>query len=150
MANRWDTDHLTVEERFHHYTQVGDGCWAWNGTRNAAGYGVISSGKGVKTLAHRYSYEHHIGPINGLHVLHKCDNPSCVNPQHLFLGTDADNHTDKAKKLRAGKKLTPQQVKDIKKVLKTDHPKLEVIAAQYGVCRKSIQRIKHENYWRFA
>ena len=84
----------------------GDGCWEWQASRMPKGYGRLGI-SGVMVLAHRVSYELNIGPIQaGLFVLHKCDNPSCVRPDHLFLGTQADNvHDAKAK----GRKFGPQR-----------------------------------------
>lgn len=70
-----------------------DGCWEWKGFTNPKGYGIIA-GSG-QVLAHRVSYRELVGPIpDGLCVLHRCDNPPCYNPAHLFLGTRADNNRD--------------------------------------------------------
>jgi hypothetical protein len=75
------------------------GCWDWVKSKNCKGYGMFRSH--VSNKAHRFSYHHFVGVIpNGLHVLHKCDNPSCVNPEHLFLGTHQDNMADKVDKGR--------------------------------------------------
>jgi hypothetical protein len=74
-------------------------CWEWKGSINR-GYGVISHNKKI-LKAHRVSYElHYSEPLNDLHCLHKCDNPSCVNPLHLFAGTNYDNMRDKVIKGR--------------------------------------------------
>ena len=147
--NKWDTQRMTVEERFTHYTKQSDGCWEWLGPKNHNGYGVLSVGKGKKMLAHRWSYDFFNKLFNQMHVCHSCDNPLCVNPKHLFAGTDADNHDDKAKKLRAGKALNPSDVFEIKNLFKLPIT-LEEIAKRYGCSRKSIQRIKNGQYWKYA
>ena len=84
---------------------VGDDCWEWAGYRNAAGYGTVRvGGRGGKPwLAHRLAFTVFVGPIrDGMHVLHKCDNPACVRPSHLFLGTNDDNIADRIRKGRPG------------------------------------------------
>jgi len=75
-------------------------CWLWIGAQDSAGYGNCWY-KGKCYKSHRVAWELIKGPIpNGMHVLHKCDNPSCCNPFHLFLGTDADNMADRNRKGR--------------------------------------------------
>lgn len=77
-----------------------DECWEYEGCTNRAGYGRITIGSGP-VLTHRFSYELFVGPIpDGIHVLHHRDNPPCVNPSHLWLGTHADNMADMAAKGR--------------------------------------------------
>jgi hypothetical protein len=93
----------------------GDGCWEWVSNRSKAGHGskrARQRGEGygyfmfnweTKMLAHRYSWELHHGPIpKGMLVCHRCDNPPCVRPDHLFLGTYKDNAHDMVAKGRAG------------------------------------------------
>lgn len=74
--------------------KVSGECWEWQGYRIDKGYGRLRH-EGGKKLAHRVSYEAFVGAIpDGMCVLHKCDNPPCVNPDHLFLGTNLDNVKD--------------------------------------------------------
>ena len=79
-------------------------CWDWIGCRIHSGYGYLRPNR-KKTLAHRYFFELYYGPFDKtLNVLHRCDNPSCVNPEHLWLGTHSDNMQDKYKKERHNQK----------------------------------------------
>jgi hypothetical protein len=75
-------------------------CWLWVGGKNNLGYGFIRDGKKMRT-AHRASYEEHLGPIpKGMCVCHSCDNPLCINPSHLWLGTRKQNTQDMMSKGR--------------------------------------------------
>jgi hypothetical protein len=104
----WQT--IPLEKRFQKYVgpKTDAGCVLWIGTTNADGYGVIGSGtsKGRMILAHRASYEIHVGLIPpGIFILHSCDNPPCVNPAHLSLGNQADNIADMLSKGRQRKRV---------------------------------------------
>lgn len=97
-----------VREKFWSRVKKTKGCWIWTGA-TIRGYGQIRYGKGNGKLylAHRLSWQLHYGkaPPSGLGVLHHCDNPPCVNPEHLWLGTQADNAADMVSK---GRHLTPR------------------------------------------
>jgi hypothetical protein len=101
---------MSIEERFWSKVEMipFHDCWEWVGCKVPAGYGQLRLGgkKEPNLFAHRVSYVIHNGEIGkGLFVLHKCDNPSCVNPRHLFLGTHQDNMNDMKAKGRQGKKF---------------------------------------------
>ena len=89
-------------------------CWVWTAGRLSTGYGAIRW-NGRQCLAHRVAFELANGPIpKGVHVCHTCDNPSCVNPPHLFLGNDRDNLRDMTAKGRSCGKFTDGDVREIR------------------------------------
>lgn len=131
------------------------GCWEWQAARDPNGYGRISV-KYKMRLPHRVSFELHRGPIPpGVFVLHRCDNPSCLNPDHLFLGDQAANMADKASKGRAVfplkrgvdngyAKLTEA---DVFAIRASDGLSQRKLAKQFGVSQLHISRIRRGIVW---
>jgi len=95
---------MTTEQRFWAKVKKTSRCWIWTASKRAKGYGAFAYhrvGVMIQDRAHRYSWTIHNGRIpKGLCVLHRCDTPSCVNPDHLFLGTKKDNNADMCRKGR--------------------------------------------------
>lgn len=126
------------------------GCWIYKGATDRRGYGrpcrMLFGGGRKRYYAHRRSYEIHKGPIpEGMLVLHKCDNPPCCNPEHLFLGTDADNVWDKMRKGRHACKLTEDQVREIKRLLPTTPQK--DLAKRFKISATMISSIYKGTRW---
>lgn len=92
---------MSLDERFWAKVRRDASCWEWTARRTPSGYGTIKVGTATR-LAHRVSWELHFGAIpDGMCILHRCDNPPCVNPAHLFLGMQLDNVRDREAKGRA-------------------------------------------------
>lgn len=97
--------------------KTNSGCWEYNHCFTSDGYGIVKVGgrKGKQYLAHRLLYEHFHGPIEkGLFICHKCDNPPCINPDHLFSGTNRENQIDSKNKGRASYRAYSKEL--VKKV----------------------------------
>ena len=138
--------------RFWKYVRKEKSCWLWIGRLDCKGYGRFSLTRTKTVLAHRFSYTLHVGPIpNGLCVLHHCDNPPCVNPEHLWTGTQGDNVADRDQKGRTatpGAKLTVIQVKEIREQFRRGLPLHNGLAKQYGVAQATICAIKLGQTWK--
>lgn len=124
-------------------------CWLWTGDRTEFGYGVVTSGRGARrkrTQAHRYVYKLLVGPIpSGKIIMHTCDNPPCVNPAHLRVGTIADNQADMQAKKRSPRGLKHWNGRlsdsDVQAIRASKEPQ-SVLAKRYGVDQSHISRIR--------
>ena len=131
-------------------------CWEWGGYTNPSGYGQTRIGgrNGKAILAHRLSWLVYIGEIpDGMHILHKCDNPPCCNPSHLFAGTNTDNIIDRVKKNRSNRwiKHAPREKHPSTKILKNDldemlrlrESKVKVveIAKMFNICKEHCSKL---------
>lgn len=142
------------------HPRLGTPCWVWSGWVDPDGYGVLRRGGkqngayGVIS-AHRAAWLVFVGEIPKATpwVLHKCDNPPCCNPDHLFLGTAADNNCDCAQKGRTVKgerhhkaKLSAAQVQEILKQCAEGRPQKD-IALEFGVAKSTITYVKQGRTW---
>lgn len=148
---------IPLEARFWwKVDQSGDGCWEWQAYRNASGYGVVGVEGNKTKLAHRVAWELTQGPIpDGLRVLHQCDNPACVRPDHLFIGTQGDNVADAVAKGRARgavgernskAKLTEDDVRFIRRLHGIGIPR-KAIAKVFGVNVSIVNAIGRRELW---
>lgn len=135
-------------------------CWIWKLARNNHGYGTLTV-NGRRWYAHRLAFELGNGKSipYGLHICHRCDNPACINPEHLFLGTRSDNMRDCVNKGRnvparisfkgetnPSSKLSKEDVADIRCLLR-DGLTQQVIADRFGVSQSSVSHIKLGRSW---
>jgi hypothetical protein len=143
----------------------GDACWTWKGAPGGFGYGGFWLG--TRTIgAHRASWLFSRGALPRLLVLHKCDNPACVRPDHLFIGTQGDNVRDCAAKgriargLRNGRHTKPERgprgekhgcalmTEYLVRELRQQPGTLDQLAARFGISRSTVHAIKTRRLWR--
>lgn len=152
----------TIEEQFWGRVSKTDGCWLWTGRLGRTGYGRFKPSPEGLVLVHRFSWQMHNGPVpDDLRVLHRCDVRNCVRPDHLFLGTQADNVHDMHAKGRARKHRGPSRYKGEKNHLAklTDADVLEIrrraaegavlgeMARRYGVSAPTIREVVLRLRW---
>lgn len=146
---------LSIEDRFWQKVDKKDdnGCWNWVGAINGNGYGCFGINKKL-IGSHRFSYQIHFGEIpDGMLICHHCDNPLCINPKHLFLGTSKDNSQDAVMKGRTNHsenhpkaKLSNNDVILIRKMYTQGVPRIE-LSALFGVMRPEIYKLLNGQIW---
>jgi len=144
-------------EKFMSKVQQTSNCWLWISGKTGLGYGQFCH-DGIIEYSHRFSYRAFVGEIpEGFEVLHKCDNPSCVNPNHLKAGTHKDNMHDMLNKNRnvvlAGEdnpvsKLTWATVREIRKLYSTGKYSHRKLGSMFGVSNRNISSITRNDTWR--
>lgn len=143
-----------IERFWAKVDKTGD-CWLWTASTDGMGYGLFGTGPSRSERAHRVSYRLAFGEIApDLCVLHRCDNPSCVRPEHLFLGTRADNMRDRQQKGRQAHgerhsraKLTETAVREIRE-LRARGEQLRAIAEKFSIAPETVSAIAHRRTWR--
>jgi len=141
-----------IKEVLSNYRVAENECWEWSGTLDIDGYGVACF-KGERQKAHRLSFSHHVEPIKqGLIICHKCDNPSCINPNHLYQGTSQDNTNDMIARKRQNPPIGERSgnaVLEIEQVraIKHDPRRHNKIAMDYGIAASTVSSIKTGRNW---
>lgn len=141
--------------RLGRYVRPGRGCWRWTAMTLPDGYGMIwFRTKMIGAHRARWILEHGAIPI-GMVVCHRCDNPPCTNPKHLFLGTRADNNRDRMRKGRSAlgeksgrAKLTEEQVREIRRTYTPYKVTCKMLAKKFGVTWEHIHRVVMGQSWR--
>lgn len=146
---------LTLMERWESNVEKSSGCWLWTGYRDPNGYGRIRVND-IPELAHRLAWKLLRGDITSeQHVLHRCDNPPCVRPEHLFLGDQIINTADKMAKKRhrfgvsrgeahGCARLTTDQVREIRASVGASR----IIGEQFGISGRQVREIRARTAWR--
>ena len=153
-----------ITARFWRYVEKTDTCWLWTGYRNNKGYGLITIGStaaGTRrmVLAHRLAYELQVGPIpEGALICHHCDVRACVYPEHLYAGSEHENHLDMYG--RSQRTTTVRGAKHGRSVLDQERAHeiilryrfranggLAALAQEFGVCTDTIRRVLHGRHW---
>lgn len=161
-----------ILKRFWAKVRKTDRCWLWTASTRNKGYGAFGytlNGETVQDRAHRFSYRLHKGEIpDGMVVCHTCDTPACVNPDHLFLGTKADNNKDMTEKGRRipggthcgdsgqwirgeahhGAKMNKESVLEIRALYATGHWSYSKLAKKFNINISAVSKIVTRKHWK--
>lgn len=153
-----DSDKIRFESKFVKYDD--SQCWEWLAFKNKKGYGAIMYGDIGNIAAHRFSYMLYVGDFDkSKFICHTCDNPSCVNPKHLFVGTASENMKDKIKKGRVKNppvhkgnkqhlaKMNPEKIREIRKLF-SDGASQTDLAKKYGLHTATMNNICRNKSWK--
>lgn len=144
-----------LKDRFWEKVEQGDedDCWEWQAHCGPDGYGRIKV-DGTARLAHRISMKLRGEEVGESHVLHQCDNPPCVNPNHLYLGDASDNMKDAYARGRKepvsvtpGAKVTPDEVEEIRSRYQTEDITQAELGDEFGLCQQAVSAIVNEVNW---
>ena len=143
-----------LELRFWSKIVITPHCWEWQPRSRINGYGIFTIRAGEQKLAHRLSYEMHFGevPAKGLVVRHRCDNPLCVNPDHLMLGTPADNMRDKVARGRQSRGQDSPNAKlteaDVREIRSAPDGQGRAMARKFGISYGTVSSIRNRHTWK--
>lgn len=151
---------IPIDQKLWARVVKSDGCWEWTGPRTPFGHGHLNH-RNKRVYAHRLSWELHNGPIpDGMSVCHRCDNPPCVNPAHLWLGSHGDNLRDMATKGRQGLHLAPAKAvrgeahhrsvltDDMVREIRASSESAHALSRRLGVSRPTVARVRQGRTWK--
>lgn len=157
------TPDMSPEEqlRHHGWTVTDAGCWEWDGHLNTYGYGKMNTGAKTESgsprseLVHRLAYRLWVGDPGNLVVCHRCDNRKCLNPDHLFTGTTAENNRDMKNKRRNGAgehhhraKITEAQMHEIRARFRAGGTSQRELGEEYGITQSAVSLIVRGKNWK--
>ncbi len=146
---------FSADDFWSKVVKIENGCWTWNGLHDSNGYGLVNV-DGVKTRCHRVAFTLTNGPVEkGKYVCHRCDNPGCCRPDHLFAGTALDNSRDCAEKGRncRGEKnwaarLKEDDIRQIRRLYGGGGYLQREVGVLFGISQMHVYKIVHHKIWK--